>query len=90
MALSLNEKKQGQWYKLEEITSKLDTQTSLPIWLEGCTHMSYLTKQVFTNQDEQGNPKIIVMYLITNDSTLTKDQVHTIYQPCCLNSKNHS
>jgi hypothetical protein len=76
LALSKDEKKQGNWYKLEQITSKLDTQQTLPVWLEGSTHMSYLTKQVFTNKDGIS----ITMYLITNDQNLTKNQIHTIYQ----------
>jgi hypothetical protein len=76
LALSLGEKKQGKWYKLEEITNQLETQTTLPVWLESCTHMSYLTKQVFTNKDGTS----VTMYLITNDQNLTKDQIHTIYQ----------
>jgi len=76
LALSPGEKKQGKWYKLEEITNQLDSQTTLPIWLESCTHMSYLTKQVFTNKDGTS----VTMYLITNDQTLTKTQIHTIYQ----------
>lgn len=75
LALSINEKKKGKWYKLEEITDKLETQQTLPVWLEGSTHMSYLTKQIFTNKDGTK----VVMYLITNDQNLTKDQVHTIY-----------
>ena len=44
MALSKGEKKSGKWYKLEQITSQLDTQKTLEIWLEGSTHSSYLTK----------------------------------------------
>jgi Transposase DDE domain len=76
LALSLGEKKQGKWYKLEEITNQLETQTTLPVWLESCTHMSYLTKQVFTNKDGTS----VTMYLITNDQNLTKTQIHTIYQ----------
>jgi hypothetical protein len=76
LALSLGEKKQGKWYKLEEITNQLETQTTLPVWLESCTHMSYLTKQVFTNKDGSS----VTMYLITNDQNLTKTQIHTIYQ----------
>jgi Transposase DDE domain len=76
LALSLGEKKQGKWYKLEEITNQLDTQNTLPVWLESCTHMSYLTKQVFTNKDGTS----VTMYLITNDQNLTKTQIHTIYQ----------
>lgn len=76
LALSLGEKKNGKWYKLEQITNQLETQTTLPVWLESCTHMSYLTKQVFTNKDGSS----VTMYLITNDQKLTKDQIHTIYQ----------
>ena len=76
LALSFGEKKKGQWYKLEEITSKLETQNTLPIWLEGCNHMTYLTKQIFTNSDGSS----VTMYLITNDQNLTKDQIHTTYE----------
>jgi Transposase DDE domain len=76
LALSLGEKKKGKWYKLEQITNQLDTQNTLPVWLESCTHMSYLTKQVFTNKDGTS----ITMYLITNDQNLRKNQIHSIYQ----------
>ncbi len=76
LALSKNEKKSGKWYKLEEITSQLDTQKTLEIWLEGSTHSNYLTKQVFENQDGT----IVTMYLITNDQNLTKDQIHNNYK----------
>ena len=76
LALSIGEKKKGKWYRLEEITSQLDTQQTLPIWLEGSTHMSYLTKQIFTNKDGG----TVTMYLITNDQNLNKNQIHTIYQ----------
>jgi hypothetical protein len=76
LALSLGEKKNGKWYKLEQITNQLETQNTLPVWLESCTHMSYLTKQVFTNKDGTS----VTMYLITNDQNLTKNQIHTIYQ----------
>jgi hypothetical protein len=51
LALSLGEKKQGKWYKLEQITNQLETQNTLPVWLESCNHMSYPTEQVFTNKD---------------------------------------
>jgi hypothetical protein len=76
LALSLGEKKNGKWLKLEQITNQLDTQTTLPVWLESCTHMSYLTKQNFTNKDGSS----VTMYLITNDQNLTKDRIQTIYQ----------
>lgn len=76
LALSPGEKKQGKWLKLEEITNQLETQNTLPVWLESCTHMSYLTKQVFTNKDGTS----VTMYLITNDQNLTKNQIHSIYQ----------
>jgi Transposase DDE domain len=76
LALSIGEKKNGKWLKLEQITNQLETQNTLPVWLESCTHMSYITKQVFTNKDGTS----VTMYLITNDQNLTKDQIHTIYQ----------
>jgi Transposase DDE domain len=76
LALSFGEKKQGKWYKLEQITNQLETQTTLPIWLESCTHICYLTKQVFNNTDGSS----VTMYLITNDQTLTKDQIHATYE----------
>lgn len=76
LALSIGEKKNGKWLKLEQITNQLETQTTLPVWLESCTHMSHLTKQIFTNKDGTS----VAMYLITNDQNLTKDQIHTIYQ----------
>jgi Transposase DDE domain len=76
LALSQGEKKNGKWYKLEEINNQLDTQNTLPIWLEGCTHICYLTKQIFNNQDGS----CVTMYLITNDQNLSKDQIHATYE----------
>jgi Transposase DDE domain len=86
LALSLGEKKNGKWYKLDQITNQLETQTTLPVWLESCNHISYLTKQIFTNKDgvNKTNETSVTMYLITNDQNLTNkqpnNQIHTIYQ----------
>jgi hypothetical protein len=76
LALSFGEKKQEKWYKLQEISHLLETQSTLEIWLEGSTCTSYLTKQIFTNKDEVST----AMFMVTNDSNLDSTQIHTIYQ----------
>lgn len=75
LALSLGEKKKGRWYNLEEVSNQLETQKTLQIWLEGATHYSYLTKQVFSQEDAE-----ITMFLITNDANFIRTQIHEIYQ----------
>lgn len=74
VALSLTDKKAGRWTVVSTLEIKADTE--LEIYLEGVEFPVKLIKQVFTNKDES----IGIMYLISSDRTLTKDQMTTIYQ----------
>jgi len=74
VALSFEDKKAGRWIGVS--TLEIETETVLEIWLEGVEFPLLLTKQVFTNEDgSTGN-----LYLITSDTTLSFDQITTIYQ----------
>ena len=48
----------------------------VPVWLEGVDFPLLLTKQVFTNKDGSTG----VLYLVTSDTTLTAEQITTLYQ----------
>ncbi len=74
IALSLADKKAGRWVVVSTLEIKADTE--LEIYLEGVEFPLKLVKQVFTNEDEI----IGILYLISSDTTLIKDQMTTIYQ----------
>jgi len=46
------------------------------IWLEGVEFPLLLAQQIFTNEDGTNG----VLYLVSSDTTLLKDQLTTIYQ----------
>lgn len=73
VALSLVDKKQGQYLKLE--TLDVETETELTIYLEGLDFPLLLVKQIFTNADGS----IGILYLVTSDVDLTYDEMATIY-----------
>ena len=80
IALSKSEKLKGRWIKLdnEELNRQLsNTQTTMEIWLEGLSFPVFLTKQLFTNEDES----TAEMYLVTNDKSLNNqaNEIHKIY-----------
>ena len=74
VALSLADKKAGRWIKVS--TLEIKPETELEIYLEGVDFPVKLINQVFTNKDESTG----LMYLISSDTTLSKDQMTTIYQ----------
>lgn len=74
VALSLADKKAGRWVVVSTLESAENTE--LEIYLEGVEFPLKLVKQVFTNEDET----IGILYLMTSDTTLNKDQMTTIYQ----------
>jgi len=74
IALSLEDKLKGHWISVAALEIKANTE--LEIWLEGVDFPLTLVKQVFTNGDESEG----VLYLISSDRTLVKDQITTIYQ----------
>ncbi len=74
IALSLADKLQGQWHKLENLEVQLNT-TRL-IYLEGLATPVLLLKQVFTNE----NGKTAVQYLISSDLKLSTEDITTGYK----------
>ncbi len=74
IALSLNEKLQGRWHKLQNL--EIQTNTASLIYLEGLEVPVRLIKQIFTNEDG----KTAVQYLISSDTKLSIDDITTNYQ----------
>jgi len=74
VALSLDDKKQGRYVRIDELELEADTVTT--IYLEGVDFPLLLVKQVFTN----GDGSIGILYLVTSDLKLTYDEITTIYQ----------
>ena len=73
VALSLDDKKQGRYVRVDALVLEPDTITT--IYLEGVNFPLHLVKQVFTN----GDGSIGILYLITSDLELTYDGITTIY-----------
>lgn len=74
VALSLADKKAGRWVAVS--TLEIKENSELEIYLEGVEFPLKLIKQVFTNKAES----IGILYLISSDTTLSKNQMTTIYQ----------
>jgi len=74
IALSLDDKLQGRWHKLE--TLEIKTNTVYLIYLEGLEVPVRLIKQIFTNEDG----KTAVQYLISSDTKLSTDDIIRNYQ----------
>ena len=74
VALSLDDKKQGRYVRIDEM--ELETDTMTMIYLESVDFPLLLVKQVFTN----GDGSVGILYLVTSDLKLTDDEITTIYQ----------
>jgi len=74
VALSVEDKQNGQYQRLDQLDSPKDTLAM--IYLEQVPCPLHLLRQVFTNADGSTG----VRYLVTSDLTLTADQLATIYQ----------
>lgn len=74
VALSLDDKKQGRYVRVDERVLEPDTVTT--IYLEGVDFPLLMVKQVFKN----GDRSIGILYLVTSDLKLTYDEITTIYQ----------
>lgn len=74
VALSLGDKQHGRFVPVD--TLPLEPQATLEVYLEGVDFPLLLTKQVFTNEDGS----VGVLYLVSSDTTLTYDQMTTLYQ----------
>ncbi len=74
VALSLPEKQQGKYVKIE--TLLLEKDTTRQIYLEGVDFPFSLVKQVFVNGDDSTG----IRYLVTSDPNLTYSQITAIYR----------
>lgn len=74
VARSAEDKRHGQYQRLDELDSPEDTLTI--IYLEQVPFPLHLLRQVFTNEDGSTG----VRYLVTSDLTLNADQLATIYK----------
>jgi len=74
VALSVDDKQQGRYVRIDEL--ELETDTLTTIYLEGVDFPLLLVKQVFTN----GDGSIGILYLVTSDLKLTYGEITTIYQ----------
>ena len=73
VALSLEDKKQGRYERIDALDIEPDT--VLTLYLERVDFPLALVKQVFTNKDGS----IGILYLITSDLNLSYDGITTIY-----------
>jgi hypothetical protein len=74
VALSEQAKRDGQWVRLEQLT--LQANTPLEIYLERVDFPLVLVKQVFANEDGSTG----IQYLVSSDTTLSAEQMTTIYR----------
>lgn len=74
VALSFEDKKAGRWVAVS--TLEIEENSVQEIWLEGVEFPLLLGQQIFTNEDGTSG----ILYLISSDTTLVKDQLTTIYQ----------
>lgn len=74
IALSAADKKQGRYVQLS--TVDLKSHTVREVYLEGVEFPLLLVQQVFVNEDGSTG----VLYLVTSDTSLTYDDMTTIYR----------
>jgi hypothetical protein len=74
VALSAADKQQGRYVQVETVV--LELHTAREVFLEGVDFPLLLVKQVFVN----GDGSIGVLYLVSSDTTLTYDDLTTIYR----------
>jgi transposase len=74
VALCVEDKINGRYQTVS--TLEIKPNAELEIYFEGVDFPCKLIKQVFTNEDDS----IGIQYLISSDTTLSRDQMITIYQ----------
>jgi hypothetical protein len=74
VALSEQAKRDGQWVRLDTLT--LEANTPLEIYLESVDFPLTLVKQVFANEDGSTG----IQYLVSSDTTLSAEQMTTLYR----------
>lgn len=74
VALSLEDKRQGRYVQVETLELKPNATTI--VYLESVDFPVLLVKQVFVNEDDS----IGILYLVASETTLSYEDVTTIYQ----------
>jgi len=74
VATSEHAKRDGQWVRLDQLM--LEANTGVEIYLESVDFPLLLVKQVFVNEDGSTG----IQYLVSSDTTLSADQMTTIYR----------
>jgi hypothetical protein len=74
VALSLDDKKRGQYSKID--TLPMEAGMTRETWLEGVDFPLVLAKQVFTNGDGSTG----ILYLVSSDTNQSYDRITTIYK----------
>jgi len=73
VALTLEDKKQGNFVRIDSLSLEGTTQL---VYLKGLDFTVQLTSPVFKNKDDSEG----ILYLVSSDINLTYDQIITIYQ----------
>ena len=74
VTLSQHAKRNGQWVRIDQVT--LEANTATEIYLESVDFPLVLIKQVFANEDGSTG----VQYLVSSDTTLSGDEIPTLYR----------
>lgn len=74
VALNQQAKRDGQWVRIDRLT--LEPNTTQEIYLESVDFPLLLVKQVFTNEDGSTG----ILYLVSSDTSLTFEDITTIYR----------
>ncbi len=74
VALSKADQQQGHFVQVETVA--LEAKAVVHVWLEEVDFPLLLVKQVFVNEDGSTG----ILYLVTSDTTLTYDQLTTLYR----------
>ena len=74
VALSLEDKHQGRFVRIDSLN--LEPDTTEQVYLKGLDFPVLLTKQIFTNKDGSEG----ILYLVCSDIELTYDKITTLYQ----------
>jgi hypothetical protein len=73
VALNMEDKKQGRFVRIDKMEW---SEKPVQGWVKGLEFPVLLHRQIFTNKDESTG----ILYLITNDLELTKDNIEMIYK----------
>lgn len=74
VAVTEKDRDKGNWTRVDEL--EISDNKAVKVWLKDLSFPVLLTKEVFTNKDDSTG----VRFLVTNDFSLTDDQIKTIYK----------